>query len=77
MNKRDRVLRGLEVCRAEIPSCNKCPYIDFKKNCVNKLHEEALEELKNYQIINAMNENNIVFKKPPIYNYTIDFSELD
>lgn len=45
----DKVINGLEICRTTNPSCTKCPYKRIHNTCIDILHDDAIELLKEQQ----------------------------
>ena len=48
MDKREKVIKGLDVCHAQYSDfyCRQCPYFIERNECMNMLHHDALELLK-------------------------------
>ncbi len=50
---REKVIRGLELCRTLTDSCEGCPYENVPpvENCMLTLHDDALELLKEQEAV--------------------------
>lgn len=44
MTATEKIIKGLEICGDNKPSCKGCPYYEFKSpNCLYTLHKEAID----------------------------------
>ena len=54
----NEVIKSLEVCKSTEPSCTECPYKKIHKECLDVMHNDAIDILKlQAKIINRLQKD--------------------